>query len=203
MTENTESVHHTNHAELVDRIQAGDTAATEELYGALRAFRPFLCRTLGPTEAEDAAQDVFLIVYQAAVKQGGIRDARALMGYAKTVVHRQVAGRIPGIMHTRRCCVNADDVALRDPAPGPEQMASTKELLGIARRLVATMQPREREILCRVMQDEPNGRIIRKMGFHYEAQFRNDKHHAKSQLTDRFARVTLMSKCSTAQKVLQ
>jgi RNA polymerase sigma factor (sigma-70 family) len=175
-------------ASLVRRVQVGDTAATEELYGALRSFRGFLHQNMGPEDAEDTAQDLFLAVWQA-VQGGVIRDPGRLFGYAKTVLHRQVARRITDMVGARRCC-GCEDVVLRDSSPNPEQAFIRGEAVALAHRALASLPANEREILRRsYLLEEPNAQIIKDLSL-TETKYRNAKHRAKSQLANRFSRVT-------------
>ena len=92
---------------LVHRIRQGEKDAVEELYRYFYGgIRLFLCRNLGPQELEDKVHDTFVIVLTA-VRRGEVRDPTRMAAFVRTVVRRQVANHIGGVIHERRDCVEA------------------------------------------------------------------------------------------------
>ena len=119
------------------------------------------------------------------------------MGFSRTVVHRQVAGRIHGMVRARRHC-DCEDVVLRDSSPNPEQAAIRGEAIELAHRMLAGLAPQEREILVHAYIDEKsNTEIKREMGL-TEVKYRNLKHHAKNHLAERVSRAKARKYCVPA-----
>src|SRR5271156_1129688 len=89
-------------ANVVGRIRLGEQAAVEELYRVFsRGIRYYLCRQLGPQDLDDRVHDCFLIVTQA-IRRGELRDPDRLMGFARTIVRRQIAGHIDVAVQQRK-----------------------------------------------------------------------------------------------------
>ena len=89
-------------ANVVERIQRGEQNAVEELYRVFsRGIRYYLCRQLGPQDLDDRVHDCFLVVIQA-IKKGDLREPGRLMGFVRTIVRRQIAGYIEGMVETRK-----------------------------------------------------------------------------------------------------
>src|ERR1051326_5245348 len=88
--------------ELVQRIQAGDARAEEELYQVFtRGIRFQLCRRLGSQDIEDRLHDIFLIITES-IRNGELREPERLMGYVRTIMRRQMAEHIDGVVQSRR-----------------------------------------------------------------------------------------------------
>jgi DNA-directed RNA polymerase specialized sigma24 family protein len=84
--------------------------------------------------------------------------------------------------------VSVDDVSLRDSGCDPEQEARYHELLDMARRMLASMDPREREIISRsYLQGQSTAHVRNAMGLS-EIQRRNLQHHALGILRQRTQR---------------
>jgi RNA polymerase sigma-70 factor (ECF subfamily) len=136
---------------LVHRVRQGEKEAVEELYRFFYGgIRLFLCRHLGPQELEDKVHDTFVIVLSA-IRRGEVRDPSRLTAFVRTVVRRQVANHIGGVIHERRDCVDAEAGAdhLVDDRQSPEQRVISAEQLAIMRELLQQVDERDRELLIR------------------------------------------------------
>ncbi len=99
----------------------------EHLYRLFsRGVRYYLSRQVGPQEIEDKVHDTFLIVVKE-IRQGNLREPERLMGFIRTVLHRQVAGYIEKAVHTRRDQTDLETVTVADRNQNPEQEAMAKE----------------------------------------------------------------------------
>jgi RNA polymerase sigma-70 factor, ECF subfamily len=137
--------------ELVRRIKLGEQDAVEELYRHFYGgIRLFLCRHLGAQELEDKVHDTFLIVLTA-IQRGDLRDPARLTAFVRTVVRRQVANHIGGVIHERRDCVDAEAGAeyLIDDGESPEERVIAIEKVALMRELLDQVDDRDRELLVR------------------------------------------------------
>jgi len=168
-------------AELVDRIRQNDSSGLEDLYRVFsRGVRFYLCRQLGPQDLDDKVHDTFLIVAQA-IQRGELREPERLMGYVRTIVRRQVAAQIEDNVHSRRHQIDLDwGLAVHDAGSNPEQTAMQQESQEIARKVLKSIAPRDREILIRFyLREQPADQICNEMGL-TETQFRLLKSRAKA-----------------------
>ena len=136
---------------LVRRVQLGEKEAVEELYKYFYGgIRLFLCRHLGAQELEDKVHDTFVIVLTA-IRRGEVRDPARISAFVRTVVRRQVANHIGGVIHERRDCVDAESGAehLVDDRQSPEQHVISVEQMAIMRELLDQVEDRDRELLVR------------------------------------------------------
>ena len=165
---------------LVERIQAGDTDAVEQLYNELSGFRYYFRRYIGNGEHEDAYQELILdLVGQ--IRCGLLREPSRLVGYARVIAGRKVSQYIRGFRHSRNSEREAGDIPwLRDQAEDPEAAASRKEQMLIAKRVLTAMLPREREAIKRFYVDrQAADHICEEMGL-TSTQFRLLKSRAKA-----------------------
>jgi len=168
-------------AELVERIRRDDAAGMEELYRVFaRGIRFYLCRQLGPQELDDRVHDTFLVVVQA-IRRGDLREPERLMGFVRTVVRRQVAAHIDGLVHSRRQEVEIDvNTRLADRTWNPEQNLAARENVKLMRRVLESLSNRDREILVRFyLHEQSQEQICREMEL-TETQFRLLKSRAKA-----------------------
>lgn len=138
---------------LVHRIYHGDNESVEQLYRYFYGgIRLFLCRHLGAQELEDKVHDTFVIVLTA-IQRGEVRDPSRLPAFVRTVVRRQVANHIGGVIHERRDCVDIDSTGgadqLVDDGQSPEQQVISEEQISIMRELLLQVDERDRELLVR------------------------------------------------------
>ena len=170
-----------NWALLVAKIQQDDQFALEELYRIFsKGMRYYLCRQLGPQDLDDRVHDSFLIVVQA-IRRGDLREPERLMGFARTIVRRQIAGHIDTAVQTRRQQVDLDTSApLPDSGLSPEAVAMTNEEEALAVSVLKGISRRDREILTRFyLQEQSQEDICRDMRL-TETQFRLLKSRAKA-----------------------
>jgi RNA polymerase sigma factor (sigma-70 family) len=168
-------------SDLVERIRREEPSGMEELYRVFaRGIRFYLCRQLGPQELDDRVHDTFLIVVQA-IRRGDLREPERLMGFVRTVVRRQVAAHIDGLVHSRREEVEIDiNSRLPDTTWNPEQTLASRENIALMRRVLESLSRRDREILVRFyLQEESQDQICREMEL-TETQFRLLKSRAKA-----------------------
>jgi RNA polymerase sigma-70 factor, ECF subfamily len=172
-------------ADLVERLQADDPSAMEELYGVFTTgIRFYLCRQLGAQDLDDKVHDAFLTIAQS-IRRGDLREPERLMGYVRTIVRRQVAGYIGTAMEARRSRVDPErDTVLRDRQLDPERSAIERENLDLAMRVLSSLPRRDRELLTRFYLREQSPRqICRDMGL-TQTQFRLTKSRAKARFTE-------------------
>ena len=168
-------------AELVDKIKLNDPKGLEELYRVFsRGVRFYLCRQLGPQDVDDRVHDTFLTVAQA-IQRGDLREPDRLMGYVRTIVSRQVAAQIEENVHSRKREIDLGwGLAVHDASSNPEQAAIQRQNQDIARKMLKSIAPRDREILMRFYLEEQTAeQICGEMGL-TETQFRLLKSRAKA-----------------------
>ncbi len=173
--------HQPDWAILVARIQQDDKLALEELYRIFsKGMRYYLCRQLGPQDLDDRVHDSFLIVVQA-IRRGDLREPERLMGFARTIVRRQIAGHIDTAVQQRRLQVDLDTSApLPDSGLSPEAAAMTNEEEALAVSVLKGISRRDREILTRFyLEEQSQEEICRDMKL-TETQFRLLKSRAKA-----------------------
>ena len=183
-------------AELVGRIQGGETDGMEELYVLFsKGIRFYLCRQLGPQELDDKVHDTFVVVVQA-IRRGELRDPQRLMGFVRTIVRRQVAAHIDRVVHTRREQLDIEStVRIPDPNGNPEEAAIFHQRAELIRRVLNELSGRDREILTRFyLHEQSQDQICAEMAL-TETQFRLLKSRAK-------ARFGELGKKKIAQKAL-
>lgn len=166
---------------LVERIQYGDDCAMEELYRVFsRGVRYYLCRHLGPQELDDKVHDTFLIVIRA-IQNGGLREPERLMGFVRTVVRRQVAGFIDGMVQCRRDFTDLEmGGCVADLRQNPEQKIMQEEKTDLMVRVLRAISMRDREILTRFyLYEQTQEQICDEMNLS-ETQFRLLKSRAKA-----------------------
>src|SRR5262249_39679921 len=148
-------------ADLVERIQADDPAALEELYRVFTTgIRFYLCRQLGPQDLDDKVHDAFLTITHS-IRRGDLREPERLMGYVRTIVRRQVAGYIGAAVDARRNVIDPDHgPVLRDHHPDPERKVIERENVDVAMRVLNSLPVRDREILMRFYLKEQTPRQI-------------------------------------------
>ena len=181
LTQPGSSPDHPDWADLVERIQRDDASALEELYRIFsKGMRYYLCRQLGPQDLDDKVHDCFLIVIQA-IRRGELREPERLMGFARTIVRRQIAGHIDVAVQQRKQQVDLDvGVPLPDSQLSPEAAAMTSEEEQLAVSVLKGISRRDREILTRFyLQEQTQEQICAEMNLS-ETQFRLLKSRAKA-----------------------
>lgn len=180
---------------LVDKIAQGDPAAVEQLYGTLiKGLRTILSRQLPPDLASDRAHDAFLVIVDA-IHSGQLRDAARLPAFVRTVAQRQIVDAIRCVTHSRSRDSDTHQLQLADRRIDPEQELAHQKRVTCLRSALASLSPRDREMLTRFYLDEQDSeRICREMNL-TPSQFRLCKSRAKGRLTEAalqdFAHATL------------
>jgi RNA polymerase sigma factor (sigma-70 family) len=157
-----------------------------------KGIRFFLYRQLGPQDLDDRVHDMFLMVTQS-ICRGDVRHPERLMGYVRTVLHRQVAAQIEETMRVRRNVIELDrSLSLSDRAPDPERGAIERQRQELALRLLLGITKRDREVLTRFyLEEQSAAQICREMKL-TATQFRLIKSRAKARFGElgkrRFAR---------------
>jgi RNA polymerase sigma-70 factor (ECF subfamily) len=168
-------------ADLVDKIKQNDKTGLEELYRVFsRGVRYYFCRQLGPQDVDDRVHDAFLTVAQA-IQRGDVREPERLMGYVRTIVSRRIAAQIEENVHSRKREIDLDSgLAVHDAGSNPEQAAIKSQNEDIARKMLNSITPRDREILMRFyLEEQTANQICDEMGL-TETQFRLLKSRAKA-----------------------
>ena len=170
-----------NWADLVTRIQQDDSSALEELYRIFsKGMRFYLCRQLGPQDLDDRVHDCFLIVVQA-IQKGDLREPERLMGFARTIVRRQIAGHIDSAVQARKQQVDLDSTTpVMDSGLDPEEEAAARQEEELAVSVLKGISRRDREILTRFyLEEQTQEQICEDMNL-TETQFRLLKSRAKA-----------------------
>lgn len=167
--------------ELVAAVQRGDNEGMERLYAVFaRGIRFLLIRQLGYQDVEDKIHDTFLIVVNA-IRRGDLREPERLMGYVRTVVRRQVATHIDGLVQSRRDMGDVElGYKLVDDRHDPEAEVLGKQRFRIMEQILRAISRRDREILTRFyLHEQTQEQICAEMGL-TETQFRLLKSRAKA-----------------------
>jgi RNA polymerase sigma-70 factor, ECF subfamily len=172
-------------AELVDKVKQNDAIGLEELYRVFSwGVRFYLCKKLGPQDLDDRVHDTFLTVTQA-IQRGDLREPERLMGYVRTIVRRQVAAQIEENVHNRKHQIDLDwDFIVHEAGRNPEQTAIQRQNEDIARKVLKSVAPRDREVLIRFyMEEQPAKQICNEMGISV-TQFKLLKSRAKARFAE-------------------
>lgn len=170
-----------NWSVLVDQVRMGQDAGLEQLYRLFsRGIRFYLCRQLGAQELDDKVHDTFLIVVHA-IQRGDLREPERLMGFVRTIVRRQVAAYIDEAVHSRREQAELDTGhTIADLKLNPEQIAMASQKADLMKSVLASLSPRDREILERFyIKEQSQDQICHQMQLS-ETQFRLLKSRAKA-----------------------
>lgn len=103
------------------------------------------------------------------------------MGFVRTIVRRQIAGYIEGMVETRKKQVDIEfGNIVPDEKLNPENSAIFKQRESLAASVLKTISKRDREILTRFyLHEETAAQICREMSL-TETQFRLLKSRAKA-----------------------
>jgi RNA polymerase sigma factor (sigma-70 family) len=170
---------------VVERIREGDPAGEEALYRNLAGgARLFLQRRLGSHEVDDRVHDVFVIVVET-IRRGELREPERLMGFVRTVLHRQLNLAISQIIRTRETSIDLESATgLTAVDPTPEERTVKHQKIALMQRALQEMSPREYEVLARFYLREQSPEQIRKQMNLTQTQFHLLKSRAKAKLTD-------------------
>lgn len=174
-----------NWTDLVNRIQANEQEALEELYTLFsRGIKFLIVRQLGRQDIDDRVHDTFVIVVQA-IQRGDLRDPERLMGFVRTIVRRQIANFIEKNYTRRRDELDIDgSVKIADGHINPEETAIQTQNAEIMEEILRECSRRDREILTRFyLLEQTQEQICAEMGLS-ETQFRLLKSRAKQRFSD-------------------
>jgi RNA polymerase sigma factor (sigma-70 family) len=167
---------------LVEKVQHGQPAALEELYGLAKNFNFFLMRQLGDDDLLDKVHDIFLTVAQA-IRAGKLRDPERLIPFLTTVTRFYTYNQIDRRMHRRKRLEALEDVNPPDPRMNLERTAYAKERNAIAREILGSMPRRDRDVLERFyLAEQSKEQICDEMNL-TPTQFRLLKSKAKATFT--------------------
>lgn len=172
-------------ADVVRRIQEGDAAAEEILYGTLSGgARFFLQRRLGTQDVEDLLHDLFLTVTRA-IRRGELEHPERLMGFVRTLLYRQLSGAIGRNVRRRDTTADFDTAAeLPSPANTPEERAIASQKSALMSKVLRELSDRDYQVLSRFyIREQSPERICREMGI-TQVQFQLLKSRAKARLAD-------------------
>jgi RNA polymerase sigma-70 factor (ECF subfamily) len=136
-------------ADLVARARQGDADAFGELVERHRAavYRAALAVLGVPEDAEEAAQDAFVLAYR---KLEGFRGDASFKTWVLAIVWRQALDRRQSLMRTLKRFVSSDDEgwieAVGDEALQERALADA-QLRRQVRRLIRALSPRVRDAL--------------------------------------------------------
>lgn len=152
---------YTHWADLVGRIREGDRTGAEDLYHTVSgSARAKLRRNVDPHLVEDRLHDIVLTVLEA-IHGGMLREPERLMGFVRTVTHRQVAAHIRGNVTRRRRLTPIGPMEFpSSPQDSPEAALVTRERAEEVRRVLRRLRARDREILIRFYCEEQDQRQI-------------------------------------------
>lgn len=170
---------------VVEQIRAGEPPGEEDLYRNLATgARLFLQRRMGTQDVEDLVHDLFVIVVET-IRRGDLREPDRLMGFVRTVLHRQLSLGISRMIQRRETSINLESAAgLTAAEPTPEQRAAAHQNATIMKQVLGKMRARDREVLSRFyLREESPERICAEMGL-TETQFNLLKSRAKAKLTE-------------------
>jgi RNA polymerase sigma-70 factor (ECF subfamily) len=163
---------------LVKRLAKGEGAGFEELYDALNGFRLYFVRRLGTEDGEDAYHDLIVrLVVQ--IRRGDLKESRRVLGYARVIATR--------IVINAHATAPVDTMELFDNIVDPfgntldpESIAIRRQEEEAATRILASLQPKHREVLLRFyVNGEPAEAIQASLGL-TKTQFQLLKCRAKA-----------------------
>jgi RNA polymerase sigma-70 factor (ECF subfamily) len=179
--------------QVVKLVQAGDADGLSTVYDLLsRGLRPQIARRVDHQDVPDILHDVFLEVVSA-IQQNQLRDARRLMGFARTIGRRKVALYMGVLIRKRRDQDQFTAVFQHHHSPCPERMLISRQHKELAARTLIQLPERERFILVRFyLQEQTQEQICEDMGLS-ATQFRLLKWRAKARF-EQLGQRTLLGK---------
>jgi RNA polymerase sigma-70 factor, ECF subfamily len=168
------------YAGIVRRVRQGDPEGMAELYECILAgLHPYLARQLRQQDCRDKVHSIFVDVV-VAIQRGQLRDPERLLGFAKTIARRKVAGYIGRAMVDRRQLDIASVFSLASPHASAEKEMISREQRDLVRWTLAQLSGREREILSRFyVQEQTQQQICLEMGLSH-TQYRLLKWRSKA-----------------------
>ena len=168
--------------DLVERVQARQATAFEELYALVKNFTYFLMRQLGGEDLQDKVHDVFLAVTQAIIS-GRLRDPERLVPYLTTMTRFYSYNQIERRVSRRRVGCISEGFNTADPRVNLETSVYQQERAKIAHEVLSEMPRRDSDVLRRFyLQEQSKEQICNEMHL-TPTQFRLLKSKAKSTFT--------------------
>jgi RNA polymerase sigma-70 factor, ECF subfamily len=172
-------------ADLVNRIQNGETDGMEELHRLFsQEIRSYLSPQIGPQGLEERLRDALALVIQA-IRRGEVREPERLLDFIRTAVNRQVTDNVDGVVHVKAeesAIESAGDVIYAEGFPASGTMRREEEEL--MKRVLRELSDRDREILTRFyLQEQSQSKICLEMGLS-ETYFRLLKSRAKARFEE-------------------
>lgn len=167
---------------LADRIARGDRAAECELIEVYRhrVFALAVARVRDPVVADDLTQETLLAALEA-LRAGKLSAAEKLPAFLRGIARNLCNNHLRGL--SRRTVELPTD--LRDRNPDPELSARHTELLAVARKCLAELEPMDQKILLWSLVDRLTSQEIgRRLGIRPETA-RQHKHRALVRLRER------------------
>jgi RNA polymerase sigma-70 factor (ECF subfamily) len=149
----------TANADLVERIQSGDTGAEETFYRsyAARLYYLALVRVRSTHDAEDARSETFLRVLSA-IRNRQLRSPGALASFCLRTLDYVV-------LEMQRKQMRAERLAAEEPEPAIHEYFLDDGVKAAIERTFARLKPRERDFLRMYYYDElPKEEIARRTG---------------------------------------
>ena len=146
----------------IEEIRSGNEGGVEPLCAAVsECARAQLFQSVEPQAVDDYVQEVLMIVL-AAIRSGELRNPECLMGFVRTVTHRQVTVHIRRAIISRRRLISVESTALpRAPShESPEARLRLLERVAAIKSVLERICPRDREILTRFYYEEQDSRQI-------------------------------------------
>jgi RNA polymerase sigma-70 factor (ECF subfamily) len=152
-----------NDADLVARARQGDPAAFGELVDRHRTavYRAALAALGSHAEAEDAAQDAFLLAYR---RLNGFRGESSFKTWLLTITWHQAINRRRGLARIWRRLVTAKEAedasheamlaSVAASGPTPETAAAHHELQRAVRGTIRALSPKLRDALLLALSGE-------------------------------------------------
>ena len=178
-TLNTQTAETTPWNVIANRIERGEPDGFRYLYNTLASFRWFFATRIGD-DAEDAYHELQLALIEN-IRRGLLREPSRLVGYAMALARGIVAARIRRRIHSRKREIGCDHAAasLASTCESPESCVQRREMVTLARRILTTLPPRDREVLTQFyLQEQPWEEICREMAL-TPTQFRLIKSRAR------------------------
>ena len=177
---------------LLISIQEGDRSAESEFCELLQpGLRLIAQRRANTQDSEDIAQEATIAVLKAA--RAATITSSDVAAFARSVVHNMCCTKVR-LLSRARLQGSAHDLAVvPSPHSTPEELARERQSLSIAGRVLAELNPQQREILRRFYLDEQTPeQICQDLGL-TPTQFRLAKSRAMSRFGE-MGRLHLMRK---------
>ena len=137
---------------IVESIRQRRPESMEQLYVTFgKGIRCMFARQLGPHEADDGVQQTMMDAITA-IQRNGLEHPERLAGFISTIARRRVAAGIRARIRERSTECSMDVYAIAAPdgaAPRAEHTFFGRQVRTIAGHVLASMKPKQREVLVR------------------------------------------------------